>query len=159
MYLLYSASLYTGEEDLLNYKCLDCYINFISGWVREVLVKMFDKKRVVLDKVKIVQLCNICNNGLRCTMNAVESFREMREKLLTPWIIAEESGKVIAAHCDCMVGLGESCTHVASLLFAVEREVRIRDSMNVTQKKAYCVIPTCVKEVQYAPVQEIRYRG
>ena len=70
MYLLYSASLYIGEEDLLNYKCLDCYINFISGWVREVLVKIFDKKRVVLDKVKIVQLCNICNNGLRCTMNA-----------------------------------------------------------------------------------------
>ena len=50
MYLLYSQSSYTGEE-LLNYKSLDCYVNFISGWVREVLVKGFDKKRVVIAKV------------------------------------------------------------------------------------------------------------
>ena len=41
---------------------------------------MFDKKRVVLAKVKIVQLCNICNNGLRFTMNSGESFTENERK-------------------------------------------------------------------------------
>ena len=51
MYLLYTPSRYTGE-DLLNYKSLDCYINFVSGWVREVMVKVFDQKRVVLGKVR-----------------------------------------------------------------------------------------------------------
>ena len=51
VYLLYTPSRYTGE-DLLNYKSLDCYINFVSGWVREVLVKTFDDKRVVLGKVR-----------------------------------------------------------------------------------------------------------
>ena len=50
MYLLYTPSS-TGE-DLLNYKSLDCHINFVSGWVREVLVKTFDDKRVVLGKVR-----------------------------------------------------------------------------------------------------------
>ena len=38
MYLLVTPSPYTGE-DLMNYKSMDCYINFLSGWVREILVK------------------------------------------------------------------------------------------------------------------------
>ena len=50
MYLLYTPSIYTGD-DLLNYKSLDCYINFVSGWVREVLDKTIDEKSVVLGKV------------------------------------------------------------------------------------------------------------
>ena len=86
----------------------------------------------------------------------VNHSQKMREKL-TPWVIAEESGEVIAVHCDCMAGLGESCTHVASLLFAIESGVHIRDSMTVTQKKAYWVIPTGVKVVPYATVQQIRF--
>lgn len=58
-----------------------------------------------------------------------------------------------------MAGIGESCSHVASLLWAVESGVRIRDSMTVTQKQAYWVIPNAVKEVPYAPVQNINFQG
>ena len=29
----------------------------------------------------------------------------MREPSLTPWVISEESGKILAAHCKCMEGL------------------------------------------------------
>ena len=55
MYLLVTPSPYSGE-DLLNYKSLDCYRNFLSGWVREVLVRaVIDgegvEKRVVTAKV------------------------------------------------------------------------------------------------------------
>ncbi len=78
---------------------------------------------------------------------------------MTPWVIAEDSGKIIAGHCDCMAGLGETCSHIASLLFAIESGVRIRDSMTVTQKKAYWVMPNGVKEVQYAPVRDINFLG
>ena len=34
-----------------------------------------------------------------------------------------------------MAGLGESCSHVGLLLWAVEAGVHLRDSMTVTQKK------------------------
>ena len=35
--------------------------------------------------------------------------QQPREKATSPWIITEQSGKVLAAHCDCMAGLGEVC--------------------------------------------------
>ena len=44
----------------------------------------------------------------------------MSEKPLTPWVICEDTGIILTGHCDCMAGLGESCSHVASLLWAIE---------------------------------------
>ena len=46
-------------------------------------------------------------------------------------MIAEASGKIIAGHCNCMAGLGESFRHVASLLWAVNCTVCLRDSMTL----------------------------
>ncbi len=35
MYLLLTPSPYSGDE-LKNYKSMDCYRNFIAGWVRDI---------------------------------------------------------------------------------------------------------------------------
>lgn len=56
MYLLVTPSPYTGE-DLLNYKSLDCYRNFLAGWVREILVMSMinasgEERRIVIAKVR-----------------------------------------------------------------------------------------------------------
>ena len=40
----------------------------------------------------------------------------LNEKLLQPWIVISQSGVVVSAHCDCMAGLAETCTHVGALL-------------------------------------------
>ena len=51
MYLVLTPSPYTNE-DLLNYRSLDCYVNFVSGFVREVLVKALGDRRIVIGKVR-----------------------------------------------------------------------------------------------------------
>ena len=60
MYLVLSPSPYTSN-DLLNYKNLDCYVNFISGFVREVLVKEICDKRAVIAKVS---RCNVLKRAV-----------------------------------------------------------------------------------------------
>ena len=44
-------------------------------------------------------------------------------------------------------------------LWAIESGVRHRNSLTVTQRKAYWVIPNAVKQVTYAPVREISFIG
>ena len=39
------------SNTLGNYKSLDCYVNFVSGWVRVVLVRKVNDKRVIIAKV------------------------------------------------------------------------------------------------------------
>ena len=56
MYLLVTPSPYSGE-DLLNYKSLDCYRNFLSGWVREILVMSVSDEKGTEKRVLIAKVC------------------------------------------------------------------------------------------------------
>ena len=58
-----------------------------------------------------------------------------------------------------MAGLGETCSHVASLLWVIGVGVETRESLTVTQKSAYWVLPPAVKSVPYAPVKDIGFIG
>ena len=63
--------------------------------------------------------------------------QSIRATPLEPGIVAVKSSRILGAHCTCMAGLGETCTHVAALLFLIEDTVKLRDSKTVTQEKAY----------------------
>ena len=80
-----------------------------------------------------------------------------RDTPLKVWILAENSGTVIAAHCDCMAGLCEACSHVGAILFAVEAGIRMRDSSTCTQEKSKWIMPGYVKEIPYLPVSEMDF--
>ena len=138
MYLILTPSPYT-DKDMLNYKSLDCYQNFTKGWVSNVMVKEVDDKRMVIGRVNHSQRLN--------------------DKRLTPWVIALKDGQILSGHCDCMAGLGETCSHVASLLWVMASGVQQRASLTVTDKSAYWVMPSAVKSVPYSEVRDISFTG
>ena len=68
---------------------------------------------------------------------------------LSCWIMCENTGEVCCAHCNCMVGLGEVCTHVAAVLFYLETSARLRSKKTCTQEKCQWVIPTFQNNIPY----------
>jgi hypothetical protein len=139
MYLILTPSPFT-DKDMLNYKSLDCYQNFTKGWVNNVMVKEVGEKRIMIGRVNHSQRLN--------------------DKPLTPWVIALNDGQILSGHCDCMAGIGETCSHVASLLHVGYCLWSSSESLvTVTDKSAYWVVPSTVKAVPYAEVRDISFTG
>ena len=69
-----------------------------------------------------------------------------------------DDGRILAVHCDCMAGLGEACSHVATLLWVIGVGVESKESLTVTQKSAYWVMPPAMKSVPYSPVSLLERR-
>ena len=36
------------------------------------------------------------------------------------WLVIEVDDVIVCAHCKCMAGLGETCTHIAAVLIYLE---------------------------------------
>ena len=80
----------------------------------------------------------------------------MNDVPLHPWIISEKSGIIVCAHCNCMAGLGESCSHVGAVLIHIECAVNIESSKTCTEEKAYWLLPSS-KKIEFKPVSDIDF--
>lgn len=69
----------------------------------------------------------------------------------------EKSGEVCCAHCTCMAGLGEACTHVAAVLFFLEAKVRITGQPTCTEQSCQWILPAFQKEIPYLPITDIDF--
>ena len=47
--------------------------------------------------------------------------------LLKPWVIIRTNGTVELAHCTCMAGSAETCSHIGAILHRVETAALIRN--------------------------------
>ncbi len=54
-----------------------------------------------------------------------------------------------------MAGLGETCTHVAAVLFYLEAQSRLHGTETCTQRQCEWVMPTFQKNMEYLPVKDI----
>ena len=75
---------------------------------------------------------------------------------LKAWIAAEMLGTILCAHCTCMAGLGEACSHILAVLFAAEANRRILKNVSCTS--ALCSwLPAGNQSVGYAPMSDIDF--
>ena len=96
--------------------------------------------------------------NLMLASTQVNHSQKMNEKPLTLWVIALKSGKILAAHCDSAAGIGETYSYVASLLWVIGG-VESKNSLTVTQKSAYWVMPPAIWSIPYAPLKDTDFIG
>ena len=71
----------------------------------------------------------------------------MNEAPAQPWVALMKSGSVQCAHCKCMAGAGEACSHIGALLYAIMTGVRVRDETACTFVTCQWLAPAIVKKV------------
>ena len=140
MYLLYTTSFVTLEE-IRNYKSLQSYKYFTSGWVIDV------KWKKINDGMSTASTLII--GKVRHSYSSKEP--------LKPWILIKSSGSVVCGHCTCMAGQGETCSHVGAVLYWVETRVRIREQTSCTSKENTWIMPMAVKDIPYLKLEQIDF--
>lgn len=81
-------------------KGMQAHLYFRQGWVKHVSGKKLNDLFVVHGKV-------------------LHSF-SVRDRPLKPWVIINDKGKVLAGHCDCAIGLLETCSHIGATLYSLD---------------------------------------
>ncbi|XP_077506935.1 uncharacterized protein LOC144116122 [Amblyomma americanum] len=112
-YLVLSTS-YVSHEQMRAYKSLEAHNHFTSGRLKSVTA--IECHRMVI-------------------FSQVIHSQRLREAPLKVWVLVEPDGAIVKAHCTCMAGAGEACSHIGATLFTVETAVRLRDSRVCTDKK------------------------
>ena len=74
----------------------------------------------------------LCVDKIYVFLLKVRHSQRMNETPLSCLVVVEENGEICCAHCNCMAGLGETCTHIATVLFYLEAIVRIQGTRPIT---------------------------
>lgn len=80
--------------------------------------------------------------------------QRVSETSLKIWLTISANGEVLHCHCNCVAGLGEACTHVAAILFALEYAGKQEKS--VTDTLAYWIGPKS-KKAFYKKIVDISF--
>ena len=62
-----------------------------------------------------------------------------------------------SAHCDCMAGLREACSHIAAVLFALDVNTQVKKSISCTSMPCIWIPPSC-RSITYAPIAKIDFK-
>ena len=102
------------------------------------------------------QAC-IFNHAFICCNSQVNHSQRLSEAPLKPWLAVRSNGTILTGHCNCMAGLGEVCSHVGAILFAVEAGVRMLKSRTCTSLPCQWLMPSTVTKVPYPELHNIDF--
>jgi len=73
------------------------------------------------------------------------------------WLILKICGDVWAAHCTCIAGFGECCSHVGTMLFYLEYAClkKTQSSKSLTDVSSYWVAPSNLNNVEIQKINNI----
>jgi len=106
-YLIETTSEYTHEQ-LKAYKSLEAYNYLMNGWINYIAVLKSSNKLTYYLLIATVKHSQ--------SLSAVP---------LKVWVAIKSEGTILCAHCTCMAGLGEACSHVAAALYAVYENTKV----------------------------------
>ena len=86
----------------------------------------------------------------------VQHSQSVTKAKLRPWFAAESTGAIICAHCTCVAGLGEACSHISALLFAAETHTRLVKNITCTSLPCGWLPPT-IQNVAHKPICDIDF--
>lgn len=137
VYLLHTTSFVTLEE-VKNYKSLQSFRYFTSGWVLEIEWKKYPVEEIVLLLGKV--------------RHSYSSKAPLRA-----WVLVRANGTVLVAHCTCMAGLAETCSQVGAILHWVETAVRVQSETSCTLKENTWLMPKPMQETPYLQLCDIDF--
>ena len=137
-YLINTPSEYTHEM-LKAYKSMDGYNFFVNGWVSNIVVTQIEGRYHYLFSA------------------TVKHSQTLSATPLKVWVGCKSNGEVVAAHCTCMAGIGEVCSHIAGVLFAAEANTQVKQQHSCTSLPC-AWLPPSFRSVEYLPVSDIDFR-
>ena len=80
--------------------------------------------------------------------------QKANKPLLNVWAKTNIDGVAMCAHCDCVAGLGEVCSHMGAVLFYIEATHRIK---SCTEVPCAWNMPHSVDSIPYAKIADIDF--